>query len=204
MTTEADLYQAQVDLCRYWPTKAEVSCEEFLVQLKAGKARIEDCSFLTARQIHAFRLVLKAETYLPSVPQLTMPQPIEAGLFPVNEPNEESLVIVSGNSRLTFEVLATIWAQGVTPAYFLLVDCLGSTVDMAIVYGEFTPTCLTQALQASGLDKKVARHRIIIPGLAAPLVRDFADATNWEIEVGPVCAVELPLFLGDRWISPGL
>jgi acetyl-CoA decarbonylase/synthase complex subunit gamma len=125
---------------------------------------------------------------------------MEAGLFPINEPDESSLVIVSGNNRLTFEVLATIWAQGVTPAYFLLVDCLGNTVDMAMVYGEFTAMRLAQMLGTSGLESKVKHRRMIVPGWTAPLANEFAAATNWEVEVGPVCAVELPLFLGERWL----
>ena len=27
-----------------------------------------------------------------------------------------------------------------------------------------------------------------------------AGKYNWRMEAGPVCAAELPLFLGDRWI----
>jgi hypothetical protein len=197
---EADLYLTSVGLCRYWPADAEISCRDFMARLAAGKADMEDCTFLTSRQVQGFKLVLEAKTYLPLVPQLTMPQPMGKGLFPINEPDESSLVIVTGNNRLTFEVLATIWAQGITPAYFLLVDCLGSTVDMAMVYGDFTPTRLAQIVMESGLESSVKHRHMIVPGLTAPLAEDFAVATNWEIEVGPVCAVELPLFLRERWI----
>jgi hypothetical protein len=197
---EADLYLNMIDLCRYWPANTEISCKDFLTSLAAGKGDIEDCTFLTPRQLQAFKLVLEAKTYLPSVPQLTVPQPIEKGLFPINEPDESSLVIVTGNNRLTFEVLATIWAQDVTPAYFLLVDCLGSTVDMAMVYGDFTPTRLAQVIAESGLESRVKHRHMIVPGLTASLAANFAVATNWEVEIGPVCAVELPLSLGDRWL----
>jgi CO dehydrogenase/acetyl-CoA synthase gamma subunit (corrinoid Fe-S protein) len=197
---EADLYLDTIDLCRYWPANAERSCRDFLTRLAAGKGNIEDCTFLTPRQLQAFKLVLEAKTYLPSVPQLTVPQPIEKGLVPINEPGEDSLVIVTGNNQSTFEVLATIWAQDITPAYFLLVDCLGSTVDMAVVYGDFTPARLAQVMAESGLESRVKHHHMIVPGLTASIAADFAKATNWEIEVGPVCAVELPLFLGDRWL----
>ncbi|MFC2014294.1 hypothetical protein ACFLU8_05470 [Chloroflexota bacterium] len=196
----ADLYLTMVDLCRYWPSNVEISCKDFVARLAAGRGDIEGYTFLTSRQLQAFKLVLKAKTYLPSVPQLTMPQPIEKGLLPINEPDGSSLVIVTGNNRLTFEVLTTIWAQGVTPVYFLLVDCLGSTVDMAMVYGDFTPTRLMQIVMESGLESKVKHRHMILPGLTASLAEDFTMATNWEVEVGPVCAVELPLFLGDRWI----
>ena len=197
---EADLYLDQVDLARYWPGNASVSCEDFLVQVREGKAHIEDYSFLTRTQIHALRVVLDTERYLPSVPQLTVPQPIEAELLAMNGPDEDALVIITGNNRSTLEVLAAVWSQGSTPAYFLSVDCLGSTVDMAVVYAEFTPDRLRHALKTSGLEEKVRHRRMIVPGFASPLVNDFIRATDWQVEVGPICAVELPLFLGDRWI----
>jgi len=202
MMPEADLYINKIDTCSYWPGNATIPCEEYLARLKVGEADIGDYSFLTSNQFQAFKLVLEADKYLPSVPLLTVPQPLTPDLVYINEPDRNSLVIVSGNSRLTFEVLATIWAQGVTPAYFLLVDCLGITVDMAMVYGEFTPARLVQALKKSGLEEKVEHRNMIVPGSTAPLVRDFVRATNWSIEVGPVCAVELPLFLGNRWVFP--
>ena len=199
---EADLYFSAIDLCRYFPDKSGVSYEDFLIQLRKGKVRRADYPFLTASQIKAFKLVVEPESYLPSVPQMTVPQPVEAGLFPINEPDNNSLVIVSGNNRLTFEVLATMWAQGTTPAYFLLVDCLGSTIDMAMIYGIFTPKRLKRILEESDLEKKVTHRHMIVPGFTAPLAQDFAAITGWEIEVGPICAVELPLFLGGRWIFP--
>lgn len=107
---EADLYLSTIDLCRYWPDESGLSCEDFLIELREGKFRSADYPFLTDRQIKTFKLVTGAKSYLPSVPQLTVPQPLEAGLFFINEPDKNSLVIVSGNNRLTFEVLATMWA----------------------------------------------------------------------------------------------
>ena len=199
----ADLYLDKVDLCRYWPVDAAISCQNFLVQMRAGNASIEDCIFLTPQQKRDFKLLLEAEQYLPSVPPATAPQPMDGWLFPMNEPDENALVIVSGNSKLTFEVLATVWAQGITACYLLLVDCLGNTVDMAMVYGDFTAKRLCQAVQKSGLEEKVRHRHMIVPGVTASLVNDFRIATGWEVEVGPVCAAELPLFLGERWVSSG-
>jgi hypothetical protein len=200
---EADLYLSAIDLCRYWPDGSGLSCEDFLIKLKEEKFCPADYPFLTASQLKAFKLILGAKSYLPSVPQLTVPRPQEAGLFFINEPDKNSLVIVSGNNQLTFEVLATIWAQGTTPAYFLLVDCLGSTIDMAMIYGIFTPARLEKILEESDLEKKVVHRHMIVPGFTAPLAQEFAAVTGWEVEVGPICAVELPLFLGERWIFPG-
>ncbi|MFC2035859.1 hypothetical protein ACFLUJ_07055 [Chloroflexota bacterium] len=204
MMSKADLYLDMVNICSYWPVNATIPCEEFLARLKVGEADILDYPFLTMKQFQSFKLTLEAEKFLPSIPLLTIPQPMAPDLLQMNKPDRNSLVIVSGNSRLTIEVLATIWAQGVTSAYFLIVDCLGNTVDMAMVYGEFTPEKLLRVLKKSSLGEKVEHRNMIVPGSTSPLVRDFGRATNWDIEVGPVCAAELPLFLGDRWVFTDL
>jgi len=196
----ADLYLNQIDPCRYWPANAPIQCEDFLAQLKKETPYANEYPFLTSSQLQAFRVVLEADKYLPPIPQLTMPQPMEAGLYPINDPDKNSLVIVSGNNRYTFELLASIWAQGTTPAYLLLVDCLGNTVDMAVFYGDFTSGRLLKILKETGLEEKVAHRHIIVPGYTKALSQDFVKSTGWEVEVGPVCAVELPLYLGDRWI----
>jgi len=202
MMAEADLYTNQIDIASYWPENASVPYDEFISQLKAGEADIKDYPFLTSKQFQAFKVVVEADSYLPSVPLLTMPRPTAPELIYMNEPDSDSLVLVSGNNQHTIEVLATIWAQGVTPAYFLIVDCLGSTVDMAVVYEAFTPERLVQAIKECGLEEKVEHRNMIVPGSTAPLAKDFHRATNWNIEVGPLCGVELPLFLGERWVFP--
>jgi len=194
---KTDLYLKTIDLGRYCPKSAEILPEE-----PAGKTCLDDCPFLTSRQIKACKLAIGARSYLPSGPPITVPQPVEPDLIPLNEPDENSLVLVSGNSRVTLEVLLTVWSQGITPAYLLPVDCLGHTVDMAMVFGEFKPERLKRALQRSNLEEKVAHRRMVVPGFTATLAVDFAEATGWEIEVGPVCAAELPLFLGERWAFP--
>jgi acetyl-CoA decarbonylase/synthase complex subunit gamma len=56
-------------------------------------------------------------------------------------------------------------------------------------------------LKKTALEEKVEHRHMIVPGLTSPLAGNFAESTGWEIEVGPICAVELPLFLGDRWVS---
>ena len=202
--SRANLYLEQENPCTYWPIYANTPCEDFIARLKAGEIPEKDYPFLTSKQIQAFKLILDAEVYLPSVPLLTVPQPMQTGLYPINEPDNNSLVIVSGNSQLTFEVLATIWAQGVTPAYFLLVDCLGNTVDMAMAFGDFTPERLLRVLGESGLEDKVVHRHMIVPGLTRSLAGDFAKVTGWDVEVGPICAAALPLFLGDRWVFPNI
>ncbi len=192
------LYLDRMELSRYWPENAEIAWDVFLDKFIANEMKLEDGSFLTDQQIQAYRIALEAEIYLPAIPSIDVPQPIAPGLFALNEPDERSPIIVTANSRLTFDVLATIWAQGTVPAHFLLVDCGGNTVDMAIVFGKFTSEALLNALDESGISKTVSHRKLLVPGLTSSLVVDLRKATGWEVEAGPVCAAELPLFLTNN------
>ena len=196
---EANLYLDQIDVQRYCLRNTPNASHEHC-QARDAETCLDDCPLLGPPQRQALKIALKAKEYLPSIPAVTVPQPIQPDLISMNEPDENSLVLATANNSLTFEVLTTVWAQGVTPAYLLLVDCLGNTVDMAMVFGEFKPERLKQALTRSGLEVRLSHRRIIVPGLTAPLAERFREATEWDIEVGPICAAELPLFLGDSWV----
>ncbi len=197
---EARLYFDEMNLTAYWPENIKLTWDDFTLQFEAKKITLNECDFLTLRQKQAYRIALEPDTYVPSIPTIDVPQPITPDLFALNDPDENALVIITGNNRLTFDVMATIWSQGLTPAYLLLVDCLGNTVDMAMVFERFTSEALKQALGKSGLENKVSHRNMIVPGFTSPLAEDFQKTTRWKVEVGPVCAAEIPLFLKDRWI----
>jgi hypothetical protein len=38
--------------------------------------------------------------------------------------------------------------------------------------------------------------------LASTLHEPVAAATGWEVRVGPICALELPLYFGTYWQPP--
>lgn len=194
------LYLDRMELGRYWPARAPFPWEEFECRIKSGALTLDECTFLPVRTRHAYGIALHPETYLPQIPSITVPQPVAPDLFPLNEPDEDALVLVSANNHLTLDLLVSIWAYGLTPSYLLLVDCSGHTVDMAMIFGTFTSERLVRALGESRLAEKVKHRRLIVPGFTAPLAEGFRRATGWEVIVGPVCAAELPLFLGDRWV----
>ena len=197
---EANLYLDQIDVQRYCRTDAQSKTRKGC-RYEEDKTCVDDCPLLPPPQQKALNTVLRAKDFLPTVPSITAPRPIEPGLVPVNDPDGNAPVLVTANSGLTFEVLLAVWSQGVTPAWFLLVDCLGNTVDMAMVFGEFSAERLARAVSGSGAEDQIRHRRMIVPGLTAPLAKDFEKATGWEVEVGPICAAELPLFLGERWVS---
>lgn len=178
------------------------NCEDFLVRLHNGTLAVADCDGLAPRKRYALNLAFTAADWVPPLEALMMPQPVTPGLVEINDPGPEAPILVSANSDITQTLLTAVLATTSSPFFLLLIDCLGHTVDMAVVYDTFTPAKLEAGLSASGLSHRAGHRRLVIPGLCAALAPQLADATGWEISVGPVCALELPLFFGERWQAP--
>jgi hypothetical protein len=203
----ANLYVDKIELAPYLtPQECQgagaSSCGELIARLQEGALRPQELARLSPAKRYALSLALRAQEILPPVPCLELPRPVPPELYPINDPDQDAPVLVTGNSEFTLTVLTGLLALTVSPVYLLLVDTRGDTADMAMIYRSFTPQRLHQALETQKLARKVRRRRLIIPGVLAPLRQELAGYTGWEIQVGPVCAGELPLFLGERWQPP--
>lgn len=203
----ADLYLNKIDFLKYLPRTdckecGEASCAIFAKGLKSGTRTPEKCPFLQDSQILAFQLALNGDLILPKVPALDLPRPATTGLTEINGADESSLVLLSGNSEFTQEVITTMMGFTLSPFWLLFVDCRGDTVDMAMVYQSLEVEQIITTLEESGLHQGQARREIILPGFASRLKEPVARQTGWQVRVGPLCIAELPLFLGDDWKVP--
>ncbi len=205
----ANLYADRIDLARYLapeecPGRSADTPARLAAALKEGALPLEECPAMPSWKRYALSLALRAEEIMPPVQSLELPRPVKPELHEINEPGPEAPVLVSGNSEFTLTVLTGVLATTVSPFFLLLVDCRGDTVDMAMIYRSFAPQRLDQAIEANKLADRVRRRRLIIPGILAPLREELAAYTDWEIIVGPICAAELPLFMGEAWQPPPL
>jgi len=204
---KANLYIDRIDLARYL-TPEEVSqsgardAHELAARLQDGTLDPAACPFFGPAKRYALSLALNAEEVLPMVQSLELPRPVPPDLLEINEPDAAAPVIVTGNSEFTLEVMTGILATTISPLYLLTVDCRGDTVDMSMIYRSFTPQRLDQSLAAHNLAGRLAHRRLVIPGILVPLKEELAAYTGWEIAVGPICAAELPLFMGGAWQPP--
>jgi CO dehydrogenase/acetyl-CoA synthase gamma subunit (corrinoid Fe-S protein) len=140
---------------------------------------------------------------LPEVEVLQLPNPGPTGLFKINQSEKDSPIIVSGNSKLTVEVLTAVLSTTLSPLWYLVVDTDGHTVDMAMVYETLTAERVLQLLIQEEADKIAPESTLFLPGLAAPIRNNLAEQSGRPVKVGPVCAAELPLFLGKKlWKVP--
>lgn len=176
------------------------SCKELVEQLRQGGRQPADLDFLSANRAAGLTTALRAERIMPSVPMLQLPSPGPTGLVELNKPGPDDPVLVTGNSELTQQVLLAVMSTGLTPAFVLFVNTRGDTLDMAVILGTFTPQSVETAVDRELQSGKVGDNTLIIPGLAASLADDIGTATGRAVEVGPVCAAELPLMFGERWI----
>ena len=203
----ADLYLNKIDFLQYLPRTdckecGEASCAAFIKQMKNGTRRPENCPSLNGNQIRAFYLAMTADQFLPQVPALELPRPAPTGLTEINQANERSLLIVSGNSEFTQEVLTSIMAYTLSPFWLLFVDCRGDTVDMAMIYQSLKVDKIVALLEKLPLNQAKAKREMVLPGFASSLQEPLARQTGWKVRVGPICIAELPLFLGDDWEVP--
>lgn len=205
---EANLYIDKIDLAPYLTEEecraaGAAPCREFVQALREGRKRPEDCPGLSPAKRYALSLALRAKEILPTVPSLELPRPLPPELYEINDPDAASPVLVTGNSEYTLTVLTGLLALTVSPFYLLTADCRGDTADMAMIYRSFTPQRLDQSLTDHQLASRVSHRRLIIPGVLAPLKEELAGyLSGWEILPGPICAAELPLFLGEGWQPP--
>ncbi len=200
----ADLYVQRIQWLPYLSVEecraaGAQDCEDFLVKLQNRTLSLETAPGLSPQKRHALWVALHGTELVPPVEALPLPQPTRAGLHEINQPTATAPVLVTGNSELTLTVLSAVLATTLSPFYLLLVDTSGDTLDMALIYERFTPSKIAAALEALDLAAKVSQRALVLPGLAADLQEPVATATGWEVRVGPICALELPLFFGDYW-----
>ncbi len=197
----ADLYEKSVSLDSYVSGEDCRACgfrdrDEFLEKLCSGEIRPGQCNMAGTR-LRTLLWAARPEEILPAVEVLQLPDPGPPGLFPVNDPGRDSPVLVSGNSRLTTEVITTILSTTLSPFWYMVVDTDGHTVDMALVYEAFTSDRILEAISRERISDQAQDATFYLPGLAAPLCSDLAEKSGRPVIPGPVCAAELPLFFGE-------
>lgn len=202
----ANLYLDKVDLSGYLNKNCAQcgfqSCSEFISALKNGTKIPRDCPFLSRNEAYAFEAALKMPSLLPGVPMLIHPRPAFTGLMELNEPDSNSLVLVSGNNEYTEQILMTVLGTTTAPFFVIFVDTDGNTVDMSMVFKTLTAERVHKALKEAGIECRSSRREMIIPGLASSIKDDIERLTGWRVRVGPACAAGLPIFLSEIWTPP--
>lgn len=137
-------------------------------------------------------LVLRQNIY--TDPQ--KPIQVQPGLYEINAPKPESPVLVTTNFSITYFSISNEVEGAGLPAWLLVADAEGMSVLTAWAAGKFDADRIAKAVKTTGVEAKISRKRIVIPGAVAVLMGEVEEAlAGWQIEVGPREAVDVPAYL---------
>ncbi|MBU2489979.1 MAG: acetyl-CoA decarbonylase/synthase complex subunit gamma [Proteobacteria bacterium] len=130
-------------------------------------------------------------------PQRPMTQ--TEGIYPINNPDESSPVLVTTNFALTYFIVSGEIEGSKMPAWLLVKDSEGLSVMTAWAAGKFAGDDVGMFIKKSGIADKINHKEVIIPGFAAAIAGDMEEELpGWTVKVGPREAAHIPAFLKSR------
>jgi acetyl-CoA decarbonylase/synthase complex subunit gamma len=120
------------------------------------------------------------------------------GIYEINNPNENSPLLVTSNFSLTYFIVSGEIENSKVPTYLYVKDTEGLSVMTAWAAGKFSADIIGPSVLKSGLPDKIKHRKVIIPGyIAAESGGLEEEMAGWEIMVGPREAAHIPGYLKD-------
>jgi acetyl-CoA decarbonylase/synthase complex subunit gamma len=127
------------------------------------------------------------------------PMTVTEGIYEVNNPDENSPILVTTNFALTYFIVSGETEASKVPAWLLIKDSEGLSVLTAWAAGKFAGDEVGMFVKKCGIADKVKHQEVIIPGYAASIAGDVEEELpGWTITVGPREAAHIPGFLRGR------
>ncbi len=124
------------------------------------------------------------------------PMTVTEGIYEVNNPDENSPVLVTTNFALTYFIVSGEIEGSRVPSWLLIKDSEGLSVMTAWAAGKFAGDDVGLFVKKSGIADKVKHQELIIPGYAAAIAGEVEEElSGWKITVGPREAAHIPGFL---------
>ncbi|MDR2459470.1 MAG: acetyl-CoA decarbonylase/synthase complex subunit gamma [Deltaproteobacteria bacterium] len=127
------------------------------------------------------------------------PMTVVEGIYPINNPDENSPVLVTTNFSLTYFIVSGEVEGSRVPSWLLIKDCEGLSVLTAWAAGKFSGDDVGQfVLKRSNIVEKIKHKSVVIPGYAAAILGDMEEELpGWTVSIGPREAAHLPKFLKE-------
>jgi len=123
------------------------------------------------------------------------------GIYEIGNPNENSPVLITTNFSLSYFIVSGEIEASKVPSYLLVKDTEGLSVMTAWAAGKFVADAIGPFVKKCGIEDKVKRHTLIIPGYAAAESGGLEEELpGWEIMIGPRDASHIPAYL-STWKS---
>jgi len=124
------------------------------------------------------------------------PMTTEQGIYPINNPESTSPVLVTCNFSLTYFIVSGEIENSRVPSWLCVMDTEGLSVLTAWAAGKFLGEGVAAFIKKCGIVDKVDHKKLIIPGYAAPILGELEEELpDWEIHIGPREAAHIPAYL---------
>jgi len=129
-----------------------------------------------------------------------VPNTVEAKLYEIGSPNENSPVLWTTNFSLTYFSVAGEVERSKIPAYIAVVETEGLGVLNSWAGDKISAEKVIKALNDQNVAEKVKHRKLINPGLLPVFKAEIQDESEWkEVIIGPETAREIPAFLNRVW-----
>lgn len=126
------------------------------------------------------------------------PMRVEPKVYPINNPDENSPVLVTVDFALTYFIIAGEIERSKVPMWLAIPDAGGYSVLTAWAAGKFGGSSISNFIKESGVSEQTKCRKLIIPGKVAVLKGDIEEnLPGWDVVIGTNESMELPKFLRD-------
>jgi acetyl-CoA decarbonylase/synthase, CODH/ACS complex subunit gamma len=124
------------------------------------------------------------------------PMIVTEGIYPINNPDENSPIAITTNFALTYFIVTGEIEGSKVPTWLMIKDTEGLSVMTAWAAGKFSGDDVGMYVKKSGITEKAKTRSLIIPGYAAAISGDLEEELpEWKILIGPREASHIPAFL---------
>ena len=125
-----------------------------------------------------------------------MPMSMEEKVYPINNPDAASPVLITTNWALTYFIVASEVEASKVPVWLCVKETGGLGVLTAWAAGKFSGDSIAPFIRKCGVEGMVNHKRLVIPGKVARIRNELTEALpDWQIIVGPGDANEIPAYL---------
>ena len=125
-----------------------------------------------------------------------IPMAMEEKVYPINNPDQTSPVLITTNWALTYFIVASEVEASKVPSWLCVKEAGGLGVLTAWAAGKFSGDSIAPFIKKCGVEGMVNHRRLVIPGKVARIRNELSEALpDWQIIVGPGDANEIPTYL---------
>ncbi|AFM22976.1 acetyl-CoA decarbonylase/synthase complex subunit gamma [Desulfomonile tiedjei] len=128
------------------------------------------------------------------------PMTTEQGIYPINNPGEDSPVLITSNFSLTYFIVSGEVEASRVPSWLLVLNTDGLSVLTAWAAGKFVADLIGPFVKKSGIEEKTKTRKLIIPGAAAIISGDLEEELQgWGVAIGPREGAHIPAYLRQNY-----